>query len=81
MQPLPMGATVDSTGRVDPRLRQRVEQGLQLRTGGPGEPEVTDVGAVPGRSEMKGAAVVVELVVGYGAVGVDGIDDAVGEES
>ena len=81
MQPLPMGATVDRTGRVDPRFGQRVEQRLEFGAEAAGEPEVPDVGAVPGRSEMEGAAVIVELIVGYGAVGVDGIDDPVGEES
>ena len=65
---------------IDPRFGQRVEQRLEFGAGGPGEPEVPDIGAVPGRAEMKVAPVFVELIVGHGAVGVDGIHDPVGEE-
>ncbi len=80
MQPLSVGATVHRAGRVDPRLGQRIEQRLQLGAEAAGEPEVPDVGPVPGRAEMKVTPVLVELFVGDGPVRVDGIHDPMGEQ-
>ena len=80
MGALPIGPAVDRTGRIDPGFGEWIEQGFQFRAGGPGEPEVPDIGTVPGRLEMKVAPILVQLIVRQGAVGVDGIDDFVGEQ-
>ena len=80
MAALPIGPAVDFSGGIDPGFRQRVEQRLEFRAGGPGEPEVPDIGPVPGRPQMKVAPIFVQLIVGHGAVGVDAVDDPVGEQ-
>ena len=55
--PLPVGAFVDGSGRVDAGFGQRVEQGFEFGAGRPGEPEVPDIGPVPGRRQVQIAAV------------------------
>jgi hypothetical protein len=58
---------------------QRGQDGGQFGSGGAGEPELPGVGAVAGGAEAEVAPVGVQLVVGFGAVGVDRVDDLLGE--
>lgn len=51
----------------------------QLRPNRPSEVELTLVAAVLGRSELEEPPVLVELVIRQGAVGVDPVDDPVGQ--
>ena len=77
---LSVGPAVDFTAGIDPEFCQRVEQGLEFGAGGPGEPEVPDIGTVPGGPQMKVAAIFVELVVRHGPVRVDPVDNPAREQ-
>ena len=66
---------------VDPRLGQGSEHGLQFGAEGTGEPQGAGPGSVPALVELDVAAVVVELVFGSGAVGVDPVDHLRGEHA
>ena len=66
---------------VDPGFGQGSEEGLQFGAEGPGEPQRAGPGPVAALMELDMAPVVVELVFGQGAVGVDGVDDLIGEQS
>ena len=61
---LPIGPAVDFSGRIDPGFRQRIQQGLEFRAGGPGEPEVPDIRPVAGRPQMKVAPVMLTSSLG-----------------
>ena len=66
--------------QVDPWLGEGSEQGLQFAAEGTGEPHRAGPGSVAALMELDMAPVLVELVFGQGAVGVDPVHDLVGED-
>ena len=67
--------------QVDPWLRQGSEHRLEFGAEGTGEPHRAGPGSVSAAVELDVAAVVVELVFGSGAVGVDPVDHLGGEHA
>ena len=72
---------VRASDHVGAGFRQGSEQGLQFGAESAGEPEGAGPGSVPALMELDMAPVLVELVLGQGAVGVDPVDDLVGEDA
>ena len=67
--------------RVDARFGQGSEQGLEFAAERTGEPQGAGPGSVPALMELDMAAVLVELIFGQGAVGVDPVDHLGGEDA
>ena len=72
---------VRALDQVDPWLGQGSEHRLQFGAEGTGEPQGAGPGSVSAAVELDVAAVVVELVFGSGAVGVDPVDHLGGEHA
>ena len=63
------------------RPAERLEEGGQLRSGGTGQPEVAGVHAVPALSHHQEAPILLEPLIGEGAVRVDRVDGLLGVAS
>ena len=66
--------------QVGPRFGQWSEQGLQFAAERTGEPQRAGPGSVAALMKLDMAPVLVQLIFGQGAVGVDPVHDLFGED-